>query len=168
LGWNDHLNDNELSNLPPEAFDKSAVNGPFDLRNDWLSRASQDDLRIALREWFLARYCDPAMETPYNSWEGGYCFIHGGPYDPADELPERFSGIVDDDVIEKVINELHNEGGDQWAPIYYKLEDDDFDARFDLSLPNREEPLTRLKQGLRHARRILILEGDPDAKNMAE
>ena len=70
-----------------------------------------------MRAWFHARYCDPAEETPYNGREGGYQYIYGGPFDPADILPERFSHIVDEKVIKDVIDEMNQEVGDQWAPM---------------------------------------------------
>ena len=59
-----------------------------------------------MREWFLQNYEDPANSTPYDSDEGGYQFIWGGPYDPRDELSDEFGGVVPDDVIEGLANEL--------------------------------------------------------------
>lgn len=31
--------------------------------------------------WFQERYKDPANGVPFNSAEGGYQYVHGGPYD---------------------------------------------------------------------------------------
>ncbi|MFM0060634.1 hypothetical protein PQR64_33925 [Paraburkholderia phytofirmans] len=164
------MDDTELSNLPPEAhgniFD---VDGPFDPDDDWLENASADEKRIAMREWFLARYCDAAEETPYNGREGGYLFINGGPYDPADEIPGRFGSIVSDETIDEVVAELHAEGGDEWAPIresdaYY----DDYDDRFTLDVESPHEPLSRLQDRIRKSQRVLTLSGDPEAKKLAE
>lgn len=85
MGWNDHIDDSELANLPPEAYENIFdTDGPFDPNNHWLETADEDDQKTAMREWFLARYCDPAQETPYNGREGGYLFVNGGPYNPAD------------------------------------------------------------------------------------
>jgi len=169
MGWNDHLDDdNELANLPSEAFGQFNVDGPFDPDDSWLQTASKEEQKIAMRAWFHARYCDPAHETPYISREGGYQFIWGGPYDPADELPERFADIVSDDIIQEVIDELFAEVGDQWAPINYGPPDDfDYDERFDFQLLTRSEPLDRLKERLQHAQRVLTLEGDETAKKLA-
>lgn len=170
MGWNDHIeDDDELNNLPPEAFLLFNVDGPFDPENNWLRSASKEEKLIAMRAWFHAHYCDPAHETPYNGREGGYLFIHGGPYDPADVLPERFSCIVDDDIIQEVIEEMHDEVGDQWAPIQNATPDDfDFDDRFGLQFLTRDEPLDKLKERLQHAQRILTLEGDETAKSLAQ
>jgi len=165
----DPFDDSELSNLPSEAFDPFNVDGPFDPQDHWLRIADKDDQLIAMREWFRAHYCDPAHETPYNSQEGGYLFINGGPYDPADVLPERFSGIVDDNIIQEVVDEMHDEVGAQWAPVRYEPPDDfDYDERFDLRFKTRDEPLARLKERLQHAQSVLSLEGDETAKLLAK
>jgi len=169
MGWNDHLDDDdELANLPPEAFGQFNVDGPFDPDDYWLKTASEGDQKIAVRAWFHARYCDPANDTPYISREGGYQFIWGGPYDPGDELPERFGNIVKDEIIQEIVEELYSEVGDQWAPIRYALPDDfDYDERFDFQLLSRSEPIDRLKDRLLHAQRVLTLEGNETAKKLA-
>lgn len=170
MGWNDHIeDDDELDNLPPEAFNPFNVDGPFDPEDRWLQSACKEDQIIAVKAWFHGRFCDPAHETPYNGREGGYIFINGGPYDPADVLPERFSGTVDDDTIQEVIDEMYSEIGDQWAPIQNGPPDDfDYDERFDLQLRTRDEPLGKLKERLQHAQRVLTLEGDETAKSLAQ
>lgn len=133
--------DGELSNLPPEAFSPFDPDGddPFDLQDRWLSTAAKDDQLTAMREWFLARYCDPAHETSYNGSEGGYQFIHGGPYDPADILPRRFSRIVDDNIIQEVIDELHSEVGDKWAPVHHVPQSESAEDH-DVSVDERHDP----------------------------
>ena len=77
--------DDERQNLPPEAYDH--LGDPFEIDDGWLRTASDDEKLTAMRSWFLTRYCDPAQETPYNGREGGYMFVHGGPYGPAEVLP---------------------------------------------------------------------------------
>lgn len=41
-------------------------------------------------EWFLENYEDPANGVPYESAEGGYIYILGGPYHADDVLSEKF------------------------------------------------------------------------------
>lgn len=53
---------------------------------------------------------------PYNSREGGYQYIYGGPYDAETELRENFEGIVSDDVILKAVDKVQSEGIFDWAP----------------------------------------------------
>lgn len=85
-----------------------------------LSRAdlSNEDREVQLdvmRTWFLHNYEDPAERTPYESAEGGYIWIWGGPYEAREELEAEFTGVVPDDVIEELSEEL-NAICWQWAP----------------------------------------------------
>lgn len=167
MGWNDHMDDgDDAQNLPPEAFDHSCH--PIDIDDDWIRSASEDEQLTAMRSWFASRFCDPAEETPYNGREGGYLFVNGGPYDPSEVLPERFGHLVDDTLVERVVDEMLDEHGDQWAPIYFGPPDEYFDDRFDLSLLSREEPLHRLRERLRQAQLILTLKGNGAARELAE
>src|SRR6185437_5627783 len=59
-----------------------------------------------MKEWFLANYTDPVENTPYESAEGGYIFIWGGPYDPREELDTQFGGDVPDEIIQELADEL--------------------------------------------------------------
>jgi len=92
---------------------------------------SQDALRDADREtqlevmegWFRTRFEDPAERTPYESAEGGYIWIWGGPYDAREELESEFSDVVPEDVIDKLVDKLEGECLD-WAPTPSR---DDYD-----------------------------------------
>lgn len=129
----------DYTNFLDDAFDMPFnVDGPVEFNNGWLSGAEREDQLIAVKEWFTARYCDPAKETPFNSREGGYLFIHGGPYSPDDELRERFSSYVPDDVINEVIEELESEVGDEWAPITWHEESEFYD--YDDLIADRDLP----------------------------
>ncbi len=129
----------DYTNFPEDAFEMTFnVDGPVEFNNDWLTKASRDDQITAIREWFTDRYCDPANETPYNGREGGYLYIHGGPYSPNDELNERFSRCVPEDVICEVVQELESEVGDAWAPISWHDENDFYD--YDDLIASRHMP----------------------------
>lgn len=147
MGWNDHLDDSELRNLPPEAWGNIFdINGPFDPEDRWLENADVHDQRTAMREWFLARYCDPAYETPYDGREGGYQYIHGGPFNPYEVLRERFDKLVDVDLIEELADEFVAKVGTEWAPIVRRMPDDyEYDEHFELELPAAGEPLRRVE-----------------------
>jgi hypothetical protein len=70
MGGHHFMDDSELGNLPEEAF--IPFFEPIEFNDHWLKRADSDNQRIAVYEWFKARYCDPAMETPYAGREEGY------------------------------------------------------------------------------------------------
>jgi hypothetical protein len=157
--------DLELSNLPEEAFDNTLdVNGPFEPDDRWLKDADKDQQRIALRGWFLMRYCDPvAVGTPYNK-ELGYGFVtaNAGPFDARDELEHRFGDIVEGGLISDVAFELSAEGGEVWARRETRTWDDYCDPRFGLEIDSWSDPNLRLQNHLSEAMKILDLEGGPD------
>lgn len=165
MGW-DPYEDSELSNLPAEAWGNVGdVDGPFEPDDQWLRTASEEHKLVAMREWFLARYCDPAHETPYNGREGGYLYIHGGPYNPDDELSTRFSGIVEDELVNQVASELVMDVGDEWAPIQTGAPHE-FDERFDLESVAPAEPLKRLTARIAELRDLSALQTDPHAQEL--
>src|ERR1039458_9191215 len=100
--------------IPPEATywidpDEPAISASS-LRN-----ADRETQMKAMETWFHARYEDPAENTPYVGSEGGYQFIHGGPYDAREELEGEFSGIIPEEVIDEVAKKL-NGFVIEWAP----------------------------------------------------
>ena len=67
--------------------------------------------------WFLQNFEDPANKTPYESREGGYQYIWGGPYDAADEIGNEFGSILSDADIEAAVDEVQQDGIYDWAPV---------------------------------------------------
>lgn len=65
--------------------------------------ASQIDV---MRDWFHQNYETPEENTPYDSGEGGYIYIWGGPYDPKEELEKEFADIIPSATIDKLAEEL--------------------------------------------------------------
>ena len=93
---------------------------------DYSAGLSPDDLRCSdketqkeyMRLWFFRHYDNPVEACPYESQEGGYQFIWGGPYDANDVLSDEFRGIVADSVIEELAHELETEQScDEWSGI---------------------------------------------------
>ena len=89
-----------------------------DIRYDptTLGAARPEEQTRIMEAWFRARYEDPAFRTPYESAEGGYLWISGGPYDAREQLEEEFGGIVTDEVIEEPVDKLSGESL-EWAPV---------------------------------------------------
>jgi hypothetical protein len=74
-----------------------------------------------MESWFRAHYEGPAERTPYESAEGGYIYIDGGPYDPAEVLYGEFAHRVSEEVISELADKLTSEMPD-WA----RVPDEDF------------------------------------------
>lgn len=82
---------------------------------DELLNKDRDAQLETMEVWFRSMYEDPAERTPYESREGGYIWIWGGPYDAACQLRAEFEGIVSDDIIEELADRLSGECPG-WAP----------------------------------------------------
>ncbi|MEK6304216.1 MAG: hypothetical protein AABO41_26305 [Acidobacteriota bacterium] len=93
------------------------------ISHDDVRDEDRDTQREVMETWFRRNFEDPAEGTPYESREGGYIWIGGGPYDAHEQLEAEFSGIVPDDVIEELVRELEEECL-VWAPNYDQLVDD--------------------------------------------
>jgi hypothetical protein len=73
-------------------------------------RAAHPDIQArVMKSWFLNNYVDPVHNSPYDSEEGGYIFIWGGPFNPNSELESEFGRLVSLDVIERIASELNGE-----------------------------------------------------------
>lgn len=84
-----------------------------------------------MEAWFRHRYEDPVHRTPYESAEGGYQYIYGGPYSARDELSE-FEGLAPEALIEEVVDTLEQETT-EWTET---PDEDDYERE-----PEREGPL---------------------------
>lgn len=125
MGHNDHFED-DYPDLPDEAG--ANTRSGFEPKNEWLLSAPPNLRHEAMRQWFLSRYWDPANDTPYNGREGGYLYIHGGPYEAEDELYERFGDLFDDEIVRAVIDDVESGGIFEWAPIHTEPDYDDYFA----------------------------------------
>lgn len=65
--------------------------------------------------WFYSNFEDPANGVPYESREGGYQYVFGGPYDPQEELSFEFENADPED-IEKAAQEIYGNGF-EWVKI---------------------------------------------------
>lgn len=91
-------------------------------------RALPQDQQIELMvEWFGERYEDPVHRMPYNSREGGYLWINGGPYDADEEIQSEFSDVAEFDVMQRAVEEITSEGLYEWAPVASDDDDRDYE-----------------------------------------
>jgi hypothetical protein len=166
VGFNDRMDEWFATEVPPAAIASESWE-TLEIDDKWLAAADEGDQIEAMKAWFLARFCDPANDTPYNGAEGGYQFIHGGPYDPDDELQARFSGIASDEAIAALVEELYAQVGDNWAPINWGREDE-YDEDYDIELTAADEPLKKLYQRIVEIHGLMGLTGTEDAQKLAE
>jgi len=129
------------------------------VENDRLRVADEDDQVATMAEWFDSRFWDPAHETPYITAEGGYIWVHGGPYDASEQLHDRFAGVVPDDVIERAVELVEQTGIYEWAPTQLTY----YDRVSDVFVDERYEPTQSLEARLDRLRGLLALQGIEEA-----
>lgn len=69
-----------------------------------------------MTEWFFQNFEDPANSLPYESAEGGYIWIDGGPYDASEQIGDNFSG-EDQALIDAAVDRVQSDGIFDWARI---------------------------------------------------
>ena len=150
--------DDELPEVDSVAFSDPAT---FEVDDDWLRAADPEQQSAAMRHWLMARYCDPAYETPYSS-EVGYIYTRGGPWHPRDVLMERFEGIADFDTIEDLVTDIFAEIGDELAPTALTAEED-----WDVEVETADSPIQDLRKRVGDLMLVLQMEGPEPAKLQA-
>ena len=68
-----------------------------------------------LVSWFLERFEDPAEHTPYETAEGGFQWIWGGPFYAVEVLSDRFPD-EDETIVQDAADQIEGGGLIQWAP----------------------------------------------------
>lgn len=79
-------------------------------QNEDISECQKEEIEnhiSEMKEWFLENYVDPAESCPFESREGGYFYMNGGPYNAAEELNEKFD--YPEEEIQEAAEQLENE-----------------------------------------------------------
>jgi len=109
----------ELNKLIDEQFNKEYGLAFYSIINDDETKNEYLDFVKAESEmegWFSENYDDPANFLPYETREGGYQYLYGGPYELDELLYEEFEDKYPDEYIKQVIKGLENQYGDVgWA-----------------------------------------------------
>ncbi len=111
-----------------------------------LKYKSKDDQIEVMRNWFFENFEDPAHSCPYNSREGGYAYIYGGPYDAQEELEMTFGGYIKDNYIEELVGELQHECF-EWSGNSNNV-DDWYDDDLYSAVTSSEEPMAKFEENI--------------------
>jgi len=120
-----------------------------------------DGQRDVMESWFRSRYEGPRERTPYDSEEGDYVWIWGGPYDAHDELRAEFGGVVPDEVIARLADDLDSESV-EWAPV---ASQEDYDHVLLDAVSSNANALPTFKEALETIRRLLELSDETTLRN---
>lgn len=110
-----------------------------------------DDQMEVMEEWFRDHYESPDEQTPWDSEEGDYVWIWGGPYDPREELEAQFGGRVPGELIEKLAENLSDQYH-EWAGIPSET---DYDHTFFEAVTANKDALATFDAALEKVRLIL-------------
>lgn len=120
-----------------------------------LKRKSKEFQKEVMRKWFFEHYENPAERTPYESAEGGYQYIWGGPYDAYEELESEFGEIARGNAIKELGNELWSESP-EWTNAYD--ESDYNDDYFFETLTETKSPIENFDQAVSGIKKLLAIE----------
>lgn len=143
------LIDPELYHLAREDLpEESMCRGVFS--SEWLENATEHEQLVFICKWFASRFTDPVNVLPYNTREGGYIWIDGGPYDARDEVECEFAGLVPDEVLEKAIEIIEDTGIWGWSLA------DPYENDYELHIDNADESIRETRESI--GRLISLLE----------
>src|SRR5258708_2201822 len=142
-----------MTRRKPRRYDSSWESESY-ITASQLRRANKETQKEVMSIWFNANYQNPGDCCPYESAEGGYQFIYGGPFDPKEELEGEFGGVVKEDVLEDLADELWEQAA-EWTG---RDHNDDFDDYFFDSLARSTGHLAEFERSIKDIR---TLEGTP-------
>lgn len=88
---------------------------PLTLPPDDFNGLTEAEAVELIREWFFVNFEDPNVETPYETAEGGYQYIWGGPYNTRDIIENIFADTASDELITAAIDSIEADGL-EWVP----------------------------------------------------
>lgn len=107
-----------------------------------------------MKYWFLERFENPVNGSPYETAEGGYIFIWGGPFDASEQLAHEFSGRVSEKIIADTAQELETEHECyEWTYANVNDEPEEF-YEIDATLDDKT-PLGTLQYNLMSMKKLL-------------
>lgn len=125
-----------------------------------LSEMSREDQIETMKAWFYENFEDPAEHTPYESAEGGYIFICGGPYDAFEEL-SFFQDFVPEDVVEELAEDLSGECP-EWAGVSKAT---DYEEDYINLIVADNEFYKSFKESLNHITQLVQTKVEGDTKH---
>ncbi|MBW4330039.1 hypothetical protein KY084_04020 [Stakelama sp. CBK3Z-3] len=78
--------------------------------------SNREDAIESMVTWFEEQFEDPQNETPFDSEDGEYVYVFGGPFDAGEVLGDQFSSDYKQEWIEAAVEQLQATGIFEWAP----------------------------------------------------
>jgi hypothetical protein len=110
-----------------------------------------------MRNWFYSNFEDPADNTPYESKEGGYIYIWGGPFNAREELESMFTNYGTTESINELVSELESICT-EWSG---KISSEAYDEYFYNVIYDNYEFTETLKNNLNNLKKLLKINLSP-------
>lgn len=68
----------------------------------------RSDQKEEILRWFHSNYVDPGEICPYESREGGFQYIWGGPYDAREVIEDKYYEVVSQKLIDEIVDHLND------------------------------------------------------------
>lgn len=140
-----------MENTEPQFWDPERA---ITISLEELKNVDSELQKDVMRHWFISNYENPAHHTPYESKEGGYIYIWGGPYDAREELEEVFLDHVSNDAFENLVSELEYECV-EWSG---KISSEGYDEYFYTVIYDNYEFTETLKNNLNNIKKLLKID----------
>ncbi|WP_145574287.1 hypothetical protein [Yersinia alsatica] len=128
-----------------------------------LQYISKENQLEVMRNWFFENFEDPANACPYESREGGYAYIYGGPYDASEELQAMFDNYVKSDYINELVGELQEHCYD-WSGNSNNI-DDWYDEDLYDAVTSSEEPFVKFVKNIEGIKSLAKSESKDERKD---
>ncbi|MFA5778794.1 MAG: HEPN domain-containing protein [Elusimicrobiota bacterium] len=117
-----------------------------------------DTQKNVMRNWFYSNYENPAEHTPFESKEGGYLYIWGGPFDAREELEDIFLDYVPKEALDDLVSELESESL-EWSG---KISSEGYDEYLYTVIYDNYEFTETLKSNLNSIKKLIKINLPPE------
>jgi len=122
-----------------------------------INKLDSNTQKNIMRNWFYSNFEDPAENTPYESKEGGYIYIWGGPFDAKEVLDDMFANYASRESINELVSELESESA-EWVG---KVSSEAYDEYFYSVIYDNYEFTETLKNNLNNLKKLLKINLSP-------
>lgn len=129
--------------------------GEYSLKD--IKKLDPNTQKNIMRNWFYSNFEDPTNHTPYESKEGGYTYIWGGPFDARYELENMFTNYGSAESINELVSELESICT-EWSG---KISSEAYDEYYYSVIYDNYEFTETLKNNLNNLKKLLKIKLPP-------
>jgi hypothetical protein len=136
----------------------------LNIEPDEIKNHSEEKQIEIMREWFHENFENPVEECPFDSREGGYIYVWGGPYNAKEELEMEFGEYVNEEIIDTLVDELESECNEWSAYSYNQHFEEDYEDEYLSQKSQEKTPFERFENNLKTLKQLALIEVDDENK----